>query len=421
MASVERAEGKAPMSSMITVEEALARVLASAEPPLEEEKVALEQAYGRVLSRDLKALRTQPPFSNSAMDGYALRAADTASAPTTLTVIGESAAGRAFQGAVGPGEAVRIFTGAPMPDGADAIVIQEDARREGERIRLSVVSFAGDNLRQAGMDFHEGESLVAVGRRLTPRDVALAAAANHTALAVRRRARVAILATGDELVAPGGALGPAQIIASNNFAVAGVVEACGGVPIDLGIAVDEVGALKTALSRAREVKADVLVTLGGASVGDYDLVQQALVSAGMELGFWRIAMRPGKPLMHGRLGAMRILGLPGNPTSSMVCAILFLRPLLRALHGEPDPSVDLSQPARLAVDLPANGARQDYMRALLERGAGGVLVATPAANQDSSLVKTMAHADGLIVRPPQAEPAKAGDACRVIPFHGLGV
>ena len=248
----ERAEGQAPMSQMITVEEALKRVLASAETPLEEEKVALELAYGRVLARDLKALRTQPPFPNSAMDGYALRAADTASPPATLTVVGESAAGRAFEGAVGPGEAVRIFTGAPMPDGADAIVIQEDVEREGERIRLSAAVSAGDNLRAAGMDFRAGEALIAAGRRLTPRDVALAAAANHTALTVRRRAKVAILATGDELVAPGGALGPAQIVASNNFAVAGIVEACGGVAIDLGIAVDELGALKAAVSHARK-------------------------------------------------------------------------------------------------------------------------------------------------------------------------
>jgi len=407
------------MSPMITVEEALKRVLASAETPLDEEKVALEKAYGRVLANDIKALRTQPPFPNSAMDGYALRAADTASPPATLTVVGESAAGRAFAGALRSGEAVRIFTGAPTPEGADAIVIQEDVTREGERIRLSASIPAGDNLRPAGMDFREGEKLIAAGRRLTPRDVALAAAANHTALAVRRRARVAILATGDELVPPGGAPGPAQIVASNNFAVAGVVEACGGVAIDLGIAVDELGALKTALAQAREARADVLVTLGGASVGDYDLVQQALVSSGMELGFWRIAMRPGKPLMHGRLGAMRVLGLPGNPTSSMVCAILFLRPLLRALHGEP--GADPSEPARLAVDLGANGARQDYMRASLAHGHDGVLVATPAADQDSSLVKTMARADGLIIRPPHAPPAKTGDLCRVIPFHGLGV
>jgi molybdopterin molybdotransferase len=409
------------MSSMISVEEALKRVLASAETPLEEEKVALQVAYGRVLAHDLKALRTQPPFPNSAMDGYAIRSADAASAPVTLKVVGESAAGRAFEGAVGPGEAVRIFTGAPMPEGADTIVIQEDVSREGERIHLSATAPAGDNLRPAGMDFRVGDILTPAGRRLGPRDVALAAAANHTGVTVRRRARVAILATGDELVAPGGELGPAQIIASNNFAVAGLVEAYGGVAVDLGIAIDELDATQAAIGRAVEAKADVLVTLGGASVGDYDLVQKALLSSGMELGFWRIAMRPGKPLMHGNLGAMRVLGLPGNPTSSMVCSILFLRPLLRALHGEPEPGADPSQPGRLAVDLPANGVRQDYMRASLSRDAEGILIATPANAQDSSLVKTMARADGLVVRPPHAQAAKAGDSCRVIAFHGIGV
>ena len=409
------------MSPMITVEEALARVLASAETPLDEEKVALEAAYGRVLAHDLKALRTQPPFPNSAMDGYALRSADT-TAPATLTVVGESAAGRAFEGAVGPGEAVRIFTGAPMPDGADAIVIQEDVQREGERIRLSAAVPAGDNLRPAGMDFRAGEALIPPGRRLGPRDVALAAAANHTALAVRRRAKVAILATGDELVAPGGALGPAQIIASNNFAVAGLVEAYGGVAIDLGIAVDELGALKAAMSRARDAKADVLVTLGGASVGDHDLVQQALVSSGMELGFWRIAMRPGKPLMHGRLGAHARPG-PARQSDLVdglrdpVPAPAAARLARRARAGR------RSQPARPALPsmCPPTACARTICARRSATSADGILVATPVAAQDSSLVKTMARADGLIVRPPHAEPAKAGDPCRVIPFHGLGV
>jgi molybdopterin molybdotransferase len=408
------------MSGLITVEEALARVLASAEEPLGEERIALEAARGRVLAHDLAALRTQPPFANSAMDGYALRAADTLNAPATLTVIGQSAAGRAFDGAVGPGEAIRIFTGAPMPEGADAIVIQEDVRREGDRLTIAAPAPVGENLRPQGLDFRAGEPLLRAGRRLNPRDMALAAAANHAELYVRRRARVAILATGDELVAPGGTLGPSQIIASNNFAVAGVVDACGGVAIDLGIAVDQLSALERAIGQARNAEADVLVTLGGASVGDHDLVQKALVAAGMELGFWRIAMRPGKPLMHGRLGAMRVLGLPGNPTSSMVCAILFLRPLLRALHGEPNAGADPSEPGRLAVGLPANGPRQDYMRASLGRDAGRILVATPADLQDSSLVKVIAHSDGLVIRAPHAEPAKAGDPCRVIAFDALG-
>ena len=410
------------MSGMITVEEALARVIASAEAPLDEERVALDEACGRVLTRDLSALRTQPPFPNSAMDGYALRAADSSPAAAVLTVIGEPAAGRAFERAIGRSEAVRIFTGAPMPAGADAIVMQENVRKEGhQRVRLSSSVSAGENLRPAGMDFHEGEALVAAGRRLTPRDVALAAAANHVDLPVRRRARVAVLATGDELVAPGGAPGPAQIVACNNFAVAGIVASCGGVTVDLGIAADRMEALEEAIGRARSARADVLVTLGGASVGDYDLVQKALIGLGMELGFWRIAMRPGKPLMYGRLGAMRVLGLPGNPTSSMVCAILFLRPLLRELNGEPGAGADPSEPGRLAADMPANGPRQDYVRCALRRGADGILAATPAPLQDSSLVKTMARADGLIVRPPLAEAARAGDPCRMVVFHRLGI
>jgi len=409
------------MSGLISVEEALERVLASADAPLDEERVRLDAAHGRVLARDLVALRTQPPFPNSAMDGYALRAVDASALPATLTVIGEAAAGRSFSGIVGPGQAARIFTGAPMPEGADAIVVQEDVRREGDRIDLTAAVPLGENLRHAGLDFRAGEALIQAGRRLSPRDVALAAAANHADLPVRKRARVAILATGDELVAPGGTLGPSQIVASNNFAMAGVVESCGGVAIDLGIAADTMSALEEAIRRAQAAQADVLVTLGGASVGDHDLVQKALVAAGMELGFWRIAMRPGKPLMHGLLGGMRVLGLPGNPTSSMVCSILFLRPLLRALHGEPAAGADPSRPGRLAVDLPANGSRQDYMRCSLARDVGGVLAATPAELQDSSLVKVMARADGLIVRAPRAGAAKAGDPCRIIAFEGLGV
>jgi molybdopterin molybdotransferase len=409
------------MNGLISVEEALARVLASADAPLGEEKVALEEAYGRVLARDLPALRTQPPFQNSAMDGYALRAADTANPPASLRVIGEAAAGRAFDGAIRSGEAVRIFTGAPMPVGADAIVVQEDAQREGDRLALAAPVPPADNVRPQGLDFAEGETLLPAGRHLTPRDVALAAAANHADLPVRRQARVAILATGDELVAPGGTLGPSQIVASNNYTVAGIVEACGGIPIDLGIARDTMAELDTAIHEALDARVDVLVTLGGASVGDHDLVQKALVTAGMELGFWKIAMRPGKPLMHGRLGGLRVLGLPGNPTSSTVCAILFLLPLLRALNGEPNPGTDPTQPARLAVDVKANGVRQDYLRCTLARDADDVLHATPAALQDSSLVKVMARADGLIVRPPRAEPAGAGAPCRVIAFDRLGV
>ena len=400
---------------LIPVAQALARVLAAAKP-LEAEEVALTHAFGRTLAASLVAGRTQPPFANSAMDGYALRAAD---AGARLRVVGESAAGRALAGAIGQGEAARIFTGAPLPEGADSVALQEDAQRDGEFVALNAPVGLGDNIRGVGLDFRAGETLLAAGRRLSPRDVALIAAANQPTARVARQPRVAILATGDELRAPGEALGPAQIVASNNLFVVGLARAQGAEAIDLGIAPDRPEALAERIAAARAARADVLVTLGGASVGDYDLVQQALTDAGMELGFWRIAMRPGKPLMFGRIGAMLALGLPGNPTSSAVCGLLFLAPLLRALAGDPQAGADHSEAATLAVDLPANGIREDYMRANLTRDAGG-WSATPARNQDSSLVRTLADAQGLIVRPPHAPPARAGENCRVLRFDALG-
>ena len=400
---------------LIPVAQALARVLAAAKP-LEAEEVALTHAFGRTLAASLVAGRTQPPFANSAMDGYALRAAD---AGARLRVVGESAAGRALAGAIGQGEAARIFTGAPLPEGADSVALQEDAQRDGEFVALNAPVGLGDNIRGVGLDFRAGETLLAAGRRLSPRDVALIAAANQPTARVARQPRVAILATGDELRAPGEALGPAQIVASNNLFVVGLARAQGAEAIDLGIAPDRPEALAERIAAARAARADVLVTLGGASVGDYDLVQQALTDAGMELGFWRIAMRPGKPLMFGRIGAMLALGLPGNPTSSAVCGLLFLAPLLRALVGDPQAGADHSEAATLAVDLPANGIREDYMRANLTRDAGG-WSATPARNQDSSLVRTLADAQGLIVRPPHAPPARAGENCRVLRFDALG-
>ncbi|HLH48495.1 MAG TPA: gephyrin-like molybdotransferase Glp, partial [Roseiarcus sp.] len=399
---------------------ALARVLASVAAPLPAERVAVEAALGRILAEDIRALRTQPPFANSAMDGYALAAADTANLPARLKVVGESAAGRAFQGAIKRGEAVRIFTGAPMPEGADAVLIQENAAREGETVIAQTREEPGRNVRAAGLDFRQGEALLAAGRRLSPRDLALAAAANHAALRVRRRPRVAILATGDELVRPGAARGPAQIVASNNYAVAGIVAAVGGEAVDLGIAADDKQALAQSFARAAEIKADILVTLGGASVGDYDLVQQALVESGLELGFWRIAMRPGKPLMHGRLGEMKVLGLPGNPVSSVVCAILFLRPLLLALLGDPNAAADVSEAARLGADLGANDARQDYLRATLAEDAGAWR-ATPIESQDSSLVKLLAKSQCLVIRKPHAPAARRGEECRMMRFDRLGL
>ena len=404
---------------LIPVAEALARVLAAARPVAAEE-VALHKAFGRTLAEPVIAGRTQPPFANSAMDGYALRARDAASPGAKLRVVGESAAGHAFSGVLGEGEATRIFTGAPMPAGADAVAIQEDAKREGEVVILQAAARSGDNVRVIGLDFREGETLLSPGRRLTARDVALIAAANRPSASVRRKPKVAILATGDELVAPGESLGPAQIVASNNFFVAGLVEAEGGEAFDLGIAPDRPEALAQRISQARAARADVLVTLGGASVGDYDLVQKALTDAGMELGFWRIAMRPGKPLMFGHIGEMLVLGLPGNPTSSAVCGLLFLAPLLRALLGDPQAAADRSETARLAVDLPANGVRQDYMRAHLTRDAEGGWNARPSRDQDSSLVRTLAEAEGLIVRPINAPAARAGEPCRVLRFDRLG-
>jgi molybdopterin molybdotransferase len=404
---------------LISVAEALSRVLAAAPRPLAAEAVAIEAALGRTLAEDVHALRTQPPFANSAMDGYALRAADTSPAPARLRVIGESAAGRPFVGRVQSGEAVRIFTGAPMPDGADAVVIQENVEREGDSLLLKQSEALGRNIRDIGIDFLADEAMLPAGRRLTPRDLALAAAANHASVSVCRRPRVAILATGDELVRPGAATGPAQIVASNNYAVAGIVAACGGEPVDLGIAADDIGSLERSFRRAQGIEADVLVTLGGASVGDYDLVQRALVGAGLELGFWRIAMRPGKPLMQGRLGAMSVLGLPGNPVSSVVCATLFLAPLLRKLQGDASAGQDLSEPAAVGVDLQANDMRQDYLRATLTRDANA-WVASPFAIQDSSLVKLLARAQCLVIRPPHAPAAKRGAECRILRLDALG-
>jgi molybdopterin molybdotransferase len=399
------------------VEEALARVLASVSSPLDEECVELAHAFGRTLARDVVSRRVQPPFASSAMDGYALRAAD---ARTRLTVVGEAAAGRPFAGRLKPGEAARIFTGAPLPEGADSVAMQEIAQRDGDAVTIGAQAAPGDHVRRRGCDFVEGETLLSAGRRLTARDVALAAAADHPTLAVRRRPRVAILSSGDELVAPGEAYGRAQIVASNAFAVAGVVAAAGGEPLDLGFAPDDPAALAGRLAEARGAKADVLTTIGGASVGDHDLVRNALADAGMALDFWRIAMRPGKPLIHGRLGAMSVLGLPGNPTSATVCAVLFLRPLVRALLGDPHAGADPSETARLAAPLPGNGERRDYLRATLADGADGETLATPIAAQDSSLVKALARADALLIREPGATPAAAGDVCRVVRLAPLG-
>jgi molybdopterin molybdotransferase len=399
---------------LLPVSDALARVLDSAREPLTTELVPLAQARGRTLAQDVAALRTQPPFPASAMDGYAVRAADIASVPARLKVIGESAAGRRFTGAVAAGQAVRIFTGAPVPDGADTILIQENTRAEHGVVVALESETQGRYVRRAGLDFSTGDVLLKKGRRLGPPELALAAAMNHPALPVTRRPRVALLATGDELVQPGEDIGPDQIVASNTFAVRAYAENAGAEVIDLGIAGDRFADIEAAIRQARDGGADVLVTLGGASVGDHDLVQTALAREGMELGFWRIAMRPGKPLMHGRIGDMRILGLPGNPVSAIVCGLLFLVPLVRALSGDPHAADDMTEAAVLGGDLPENDNRQDYLRARVTGTQDGRPLVEAFGKQDSSMLRVLAEAQCLIVRDAHAPAAKAGEMCRML-------
>ncbi|MDD3445466.1 MAG: molybdopterin molybdotransferase MoeA, partial [Zavarzinia sp.] len=349
---------------MIPVAEARARI-AAALVPVGRETVALAQACGRVLAEPVIARRTQPPLALSSMDGWALRAADVTVAPTTLAVIGESAAGRGFEGRLGPGQAVRIFTGAPLPDGADAIVIQEDSSRNGDRVTLTEVAMAGRFIRPAGQDFREGSVLVGAGRRLGARDIGLVAAGDLCEVEVHRRPRIALLASGDELTPPGQARGPAQIVDAARPALTAFLAARGAEVIDLGIARDEAADITAKASGARD--ADLLVTIGGASVGDHDLTARVLASEGADLDFWKVAMRPGKPLMFGRHGDVPLLGLPGNPVSALVCAILFLGPAVARLCGLP-----LSAPpfveVRLTAPLAANDRREDYIRASLSPG-----------------------------------------------------
>ncbi|MYZ47717.1 molybdopterin molybdotransferase MoeA [Propylenella binzhouense] len=393
--------------SLVPVKDALARLLSGVDP-LAAEMLPLAAAAGRVLASDVAAARTQPPFPASAMDGYAVRAADVA-IDVPLAVVGASRAGERFRGTLGPGEAVRIFTGAPVPPGADAILIQEDAVADGDRILPKETVSPGQFVRPAGLDFTEGQVLLHAGRLLDPRAIALAAAMNRPTVAVRRRPVVAILGTGDELVPLGSAPGPDQIVSSNNLGLAALVREAGGEPVDLGIAADTIESIADAVDRA--TGADILVITGGASVGEHDLVQPALVGRGMALDFWKIAMRPGKPLMVGRLQGMRVLGLPGNPVSTLVCGHIFLKPLIAAMLGtafdtEPETAV-------LGADMKANDRRQDYVRARVER-RDGKHVATPYSRQDSSMLATLAAANGLIVRPPFAPAIEAGSDVPVL-------
>ena len=399
--------------ALLPVSDARARLLARAEPLREIESVPLGDAATRVLASDIRARLTQPPFNSSAMDGYALAAADAPSIGSELTVIGTAAAGHAFEGALGHGETVRIFTGAPVPEGADTILIQEDAEKIGEnRIRTTFEVIEGRHIRPRGQDFAEGETVLKAETVIDFSHLTVAAAMNHPTLPVFRRPKVAILATGDELIQPGGTPAPAQIIASNTFGIAALVRDNGGEVLDLGIAPDGQEAISAAISRALDAGADILVTLGGASVGDHDLVQATLKSAGMELDFWRIAMRPGKPLMVGSLDGMHVLGLPGNPVASLVTGMLFLEPLLRRLAHLPERKREVL--GITARALAANDQRQDYLRAKITRDEEGNLVADANPKQDSSMMKIFAHADGLIIREPHAPELAAGAPCPIL-------
>lgn len=394
---------------MISVEEARARILAALAPTAAE-WVALSEAAGRVLAESALARRTQPPADLSAMDGYAARADDVVSAPAELAVIGEAPAGRAFDGEVGAGEAVRIFTGGPLPNGADTIVIQENTEPAGPgRIRVTEAATTGRHIRKAGIDFAAGESVLAAGTRLAPRHIGLAASADLPWLAVHRQPRIAVLATGDELVRPGEPVGHGRIVQSATPALAAFIQARGGVATDLGIARDEAQSLQT-LSKGAQ-GADCLVTVGGASVGDYDLVRSGLGEIGLELDFWKIAQRPGKPLIFGQLGAVPLIGLPGNPVSALVCALLYLGPAIDVLSGT-TPRLPVEVVGRLAEPIGANKQREAFLSAEIVDWADGRPLLRVMNMQDSSVQSALAHAGALLIRQPGAEPAEAGSTVR---------
>jgi molybdopterin molybdotransferase len=397
--------------SLLPVDEALRRLLVGI-VPLQSESVPLADALGRVLADDIAALLTQPPFPASAMDGYAVRASE-ARTDSILEVVGVSRAGERYAGALGEGEAVRIFTGAPVPEGADAVLIQENAESDGRTIRVLEAPEPGQFVRPAGLDFREGVILLHAGRSLDPRALALAASMGYAAVPVRRKPLVAVLSNGDELVPPGTMPGPDQIVSSNGVGLSALVRDAGGTPVDLGIAPDRTEAIGAFVDRA--AGADILVVVGGASIGDHDLVQAALAERGMIVDFWKIAMRPGKPMMVGKLEAMRVLGLPGNPVSALVCGHVFLKPLVRVMLGL-RPQADLAT-ATLAVPLAANDGRQDYVRAQI-RVVDGKRLATPFPRQDSSMLATLATADALIVRPVLAPPAAVGEDVSILLFDG---
>jgi molybdopterin molybdotransferase len=405
-----------PSPAMISVEAARDRILAALRPT-PAEIVALAEAWNRVTAAPLLARLTQPPVDVSAMDGYALLAAD-GTLGATLRVIGSAPAGHPFDGRVGAGEAVRLFTGSVVPSGADAILLQEDATRDGETVRVNEAVTAQRHIRRAGQDFAAGDAVVAAGRRMTARDVGLAAAANHPWISVHRRPRIAILATGDEIAMPGEPIPPGGIVSSNSHALAALVRAVGGEPIVLPVARDDIAAIAATADAVGGM--DMLVTTGGASVGDHDLVIESLRQRGMTLDFWQIAMRPGKPLLFGQLGTVGVLGLPGNPVSALVCGVLFLVPAINHMLGLPG-EPPATEPALLGAALAANDRRADHLRATLTRGQQGETIATPFPMQDSAMLQRLARADALILRAPHAPALAEGAEVRVIRLETHGI
>jgi len=399
-----------PRTDMLSVDEALSRILAAFKP-LPAEHVGLNEVLGRVLAEDVTAHRTQPPVDVSAMDGYAVRYVDVSSPPTTLSVIGESAAGTSCSSRVEAGQAVRIFTGAQVPDGADAIVIQEDTERSGDHVTIRASTKHGRYIRRAGIDFCDGDIALRAGQYLDERDIAVCAAVNVPWLKVSQRPRIAILSTGNELMMPGEPLAPDQIINANAFLLEGFIRKMGGEPANLGISRDETRALDAAIGST--VGADLLVTIGGASVGDHDLVRPVLEHAGFHIVLHNVAMRPGKPVMFAHNEAQTVLSLPGNPVSVGVTAHVFLKPIINALLGR-TPILQPVEMAHLGQDTPPNGPRQHYMRASLSSGPDGKPVAIPFDNQDSALLGLYATADALIVLPPHAPPSSAGDRVEIL-------
>lgn len=395
---------------MISVEEALDRLIGLC-APLGPETVDLRRSAGRVLAQDAIARRDQPPFDASAMDGYAVTAADRV-AGARLRVIGEAGAGHRFDGTVRPGTAVRIFTGAPVPTGATHVLLQEDVTRDGDLATVGPGIGADTNVRPAGQDFARGDRVVAP-RRLSPVDLALLAAMNLPQVTVSRRPVLAFLATGDELVMPGETPGPDQIVASNIFALAAMAEAAGAEARILPIARDSRESLAQSFDLAAD--ADLVVTIGGASVGDHDLVARVGQERGLDLAFWKVAIRPGKPLMAGKLGRSIFLGLPGNPVSAIICGQIFMVPMIHALLGLPR-ATGAPLLAELAEDLPANGPRQHYMRASLET-VDGTRRIRANARQDSALLRILSETEALLIRAPSEPPTHAGET---VPYLPLG-